>query len=141
MFFASLSTKTRKLFCAGDFVLRHSFAAGDFISRQQPFFFRVPFGTCSFAIGVPFVAFVGSLVLVSGWFGHCSGQVTCVCLFEFWHFVGVLGFFEGFFSDCFGLGFVYFLGYLCFTHCASLYVDSVFVVRDGCKKDCFVFPG
>ena len=108
MFFASLSTKTRKLFCAGDFVLRHSFAAGDFISRQQPFFFRVPFGTCTFAIGVPFVAFVGSLVLVSGWFG---------------------------------LGFVYFLGYLCFTHCASLYVDSVFVVRDGCKKDCFVFPG
>ena len=81
MFFASLSTKTRKLFCAGDFVLRHSFAAGDFISRQQPFFFRVPFGTCTFAIGVPFVAFVGSLVLVSGWFGHCSGQVTCVCLF------------------------------------------------------------
>ena len=44
-------------------------------------------------------------------------------------------------SDLFGLGFVYFLGYLCFTHCASLYVDFVFVVRDGCKKDCFIFPG
>ena len=73
VFFAYLSTKTRKLFCTGDIVLRHSYAAGDFISRQQPFFFRVPFGTCTFAIGVPFVAFVGSLVLLAGWFGHCSG--------------------------------------------------------------------
>ena len=82
------------------------FPAGDFVSRQQPFFFRASFGMCT--IAVPFVAFVGSLVLVSGWFG---------------------------------LGFVYFLGYLCFTHCASLYVDFVFVVRDGCEKDCFIFPG
>ena len=81
VFFASLSKETRKLFCTGDFVSRHSFAAGDFVSRQQPFFFRVSFGMRTFAIVVPFVAFVGSLVLVSGWFGHCSGQVTCVCLF------------------------------------------------------------
>ena len=80
------------------------------------------------------------LNLVSVLFGHCFGQVVCVCCLN----VGTLLVFGGFlrgFSDCFGLGFVYFLGYLCFTHCASLYVDSVFVVRDGCKKDCFVFPG
>ena len=50
-------------------MLRHSFAAGDFASRQQPFFFRASFGTCT--IAVPFVAFVGSLVLVSDLFGFC----------------------------------------------------------------------
>ena len=85
------------------------------------------------------------LLVLWSWFlvglGIVLGKSLASVCFEFWHFVGVLGFFEGFFSDCFGLGFVYFLGYLCFTHCASLYVDSVFVVRDGCKKDCFVFLG
>ena len=69
MSFAFLSKETRKLFCTGDFVSRHLFAAGDFVSRQQHFFFRASFGTRTFAIAVPFVAFVGSLVLVSDLFG------------------------------------------------------------------------
>ena len=60
---------------------QHSFAAGDFVSRQQPFFFRASFGTCTFAIAVPFVAFVGSLVLVSDLFGFCLGK----SLTTIWH--------------------------------------------------------
>ena len=68
------------------------FPAGDFVSRQQPFFFRASFDTCT--IAVPFVAFVGSLVLVSDLCGLCLGKsLTTVCL----AFVGVLGFFESFF--------------------------------------------
>ena len=44
--FASLSKETWKRFCTGDFV-----------SRQQLFFFKASFGTCSFAVAAPFVAF------------------------------------------------------------------------------------
>ena len=40
---------------------------------------------------VPFVAFVGSLDLVSGLFGHCFGQVACVCCLN----VGILLVFWG----------------------------------------------
>ena len=79
MSFASLSKETRKLFYTGDFVSRHSFAAGDFVSRQQPFSFRASFGTCTFAIVVPFVAFVGSLVLVSDLFGFCLWLLLAHC--------------------------------------------------------------
>ncbi|KAL6319199.1 hypothetical protein AAG906_013872 [Vitis piasezkii] len=51
----------------------------------QPFFFRASFGTCIFAIVVPFVAFVGSLNLVF-WFvrafvlGKSLAAVILVCL-------------------------------------------------------------
>ena len=72
--------------------LRHSFAVGDFVSRQQPFSFRALFGTCTFAIVVPFVAFAGSLNLVSDLFGHCFGQAVCVCCLN----VGICWCFEGF---------------------------------------------
>ena len=92
--FAFLRKETRKLFCPGDFVSRHLFAAGDFVSRQQPFFFKASFGMCTLAVAAPFVAFVGSLVLVSDLCGLCLGKsLTTVCL----AFVGVLGFFESFF--------------------------------------------
>ena len=77
------------------------FAAGDFVSRQQPFFFRASFGTCTFAIVVPFVAFVGSLVLVFYLFGLCLGKsLTTVCL----AFVGALGVNIGVESRFFGMG-------------------------------------
>ncbi|RVW50059.1 hypothetical protein CK203_104093 [Vitis vinifera] len=47
-----------------------------------------------FAVAAPFVAFVGSLVLVSDLCGLCLGKsLTTACL----AFVGVLGFFESFF--------------------------------------------
>ena len=52
-----LSKETRKHFCTGDFVSRHSFAAGVLVSKQRSFFFRASFGTCTFAIAVPFVGF------------------------------------------------------------------------------------
>ena len=61
--FVSLRKELESCFCAGDFVSRHSFAAGVFVSRQQPFSFRASFGTCTLAIVVPFVAFVGSFGL------------------------------------------------------------------------------
>ena len=54
---------------------------------------------------------------MSGLFGHLFWASRLRPLFECWHLLVFWGF-----SDCFGLGFVYFLGYLCFTHCASLYV-------------------
>ena len=82
-------------------MLRHSFAAGDFASRQQPFFFRASFGTCTIAI--PFVAFVGSLVLVSDLLGLCLGKsLTTVCL----AFVGALGVAVGVESRFFWDGFI-----------------------------------
>ena len=42
-------------------------------------------------------------------------RVLLLLLFLLLRFVGSLVLV----SDLFGLGFVYFLGYLCFTHCAS----------------------
>ena len=82
-------------------MLRHSFAAGDFASRQQSFVFRASFGTRT--IAVPFVAFVGSLVLVSDLFGFCLGKsLTTVCL----AFVGALGVAVGVESRFFWDGFI-----------------------------------
>ena len=64
-------------------MLRHSFSAGGFALRQQSFFFRASFGTCT--IAVPFVAFVGSLVLVSDLLGLCLGKsLTTVCFGICW---------------------------------------------------------
>ena len=114
MSFASLSKETRKLFGTGDFVSRHLFAAGDFVSRQQPFFFRASFGTCTFAINVPSVAFVGSLVLVSDLFGLCLGKsLTTVCLV----FVGSLGVSVGVESRFFGMGLLVVQDFLSVVYC------------------------
>ena len=81
-----LSKETRKHFCTGDFVSRHSFAAGVLVSKQRSFSSELHLVCVLLLLLFLLLGLVGSLVLV---------------------------------SDLFGLGFVYFLGYLCFTHCAS----------------------
>ena len=92
-----LRKETRKFFCTGDFVLRHSFAAGDFASRQQSFSFRALFGTCILAICRSFCC-VCLLIELGFWFVWALFWASSLrLLFECWHFVGVLGFFEGFF--------------------------------------------
>ena len=84
-----LRKETRKHFCTGDFVSRHSFAAGVLVSKQRSFSSELHLVCVLLLLLFLLLGLVGSLVLV---------------------------------SDLFGFGFVYFLGYLCFTHLRFLCV-------------------
>ena len=86
------------------------------------------------------------LLVLWSWFlvglGICSGQVICVCCFEFWHFVGVLGFF-GVFSDCFWVRVCVFFGLLVFLPIALLVCrfGFVFVGKKWLQKRLLQPPG
>ena len=99
MSFASLSKETRNFFvpailCCDIRLLLVILHRDSNLSSSE-----LSFGTCTIAI--PFVAFVGSLVLVSDLFGFCLGKsLTTVCL----AFVGALGVIVGVESRFFGMG-------------------------------------